>query len=203
LCSESERAKYSEQGTLVVSEWTKREGEIMRVRRWMVVLTIIASLCWKSCGSRVEQEKGLTAAQRAEVEDGVRKFTVTVAQDVTREGPMAWLKHFEDGPEFFMAVNGQLAFPSGQMAAKAIPTVASKYKSIVLRWGDDLRVDALTENLCVVGMSYNEISEFSAEGGGGKTNQSGYFTGLAEKGGGRWQFRDAHWSVPESAAKVP
>jgi hypothetical protein len=81
--------------------------------------------------------------------------------------------------------------------------VASKYKSIALRWGDDLRMDALTENLCVVAVSYNEVSEFSAEGGGGKTNQSGYFTGLAEKRDGGWQFRDAHWSVPESAVKAP
>jgi hypothetical protein len=169
----------------------------------MLVLAVGAALGWQGCRSHMDRTNPLTAAQRAAVEDGVRKFTATVAQDVTREGPMAWLKHFEDGPEFFMAVNGQLAFPSGQMAAKAIPTVATKYKSIVLRWGDDLRVDALTENLCVVGMSYNEVSEFSAEGGGRKLNQSGYFTGLAEKRGGRWQFRDAHWSVPESAVKTP
>jgi len=34
----------------------------------------------------------------------------TVAHDVTQEGPLAWLKFFNTGPEFFMAVNGQLAF---------------------------------------------------------------------------------------------
>lgn len=39
--------------------------------------------------------------RRAAVEDGVRRFTVTVAHDVTEEGPVAWRKHFADSPAFF------------------------------------------------------------------------------------------------------
>jgi hypothetical protein len=115
---------------------------------------------------------------------------------------MAWRKHFSDRPEFFMAVNGQLAFPSGQAAAQAIPEVARRYKHIELRWGDDLRLDALTENLCVIGASYTEIVELQPGVDGPAGTQRGYFTGVVENRNGQWQFRDAHWSAPVPPGKV-
>jgi hypothetical protein len=30
---------------------------------------------------------------------------------------------------------------------------------------------------------------------GKRTEESGYFTGVVEYRGGRWEIRDAHWSV--------
>jgi hypothetical protein len=115
---------------------------------------------------------------------------------------MAWRKHFSDSPAFFMAVNGALAFPNGQAAAQAIPGIARQYKQIELHWGDDLRVDALTENLCVVAAFYTEVIELQPGVEGPQGTQRGYFTGLAEKRNGQWQFRNAHWSaaVPPSKA---
>jgi hypothetical protein len=83
----------------------------------------------------------------------VRHFVFNVAHDVTQEGPAVWRRHSADSPSFFMAVNGKLAFANGQAAAQAIPQIARQYKHIELRWGDDLRLDALTENLCVVAAS--------------------------------------------------
>ena len=68
--------------------------------------------------------KNSTGADTASVESGVRAFTQVVAHDVTQEGPAAWSKHFADRPEFFMAVNGQMAFPSGGAAMAAMPKVA-------------------------------------------------------------------------------
>ena len=108
---------------------------------------------------------------------------------------MGWRKHFSDSPAFFMAVNGAIAFPSGQAAAQAIPEIARQYKHIELHWGDDLRVDALTENLCVVAASYTEVIELQPGVEGMQGTQRGYFTGLAEKRNGQWQFRNAHWSA--------
>jgi hypothetical protein len=35
---------------------------------------------------------------------------------VTQEGPLAWLEFFDNGPGFFMAVNGQLASPNAAAA---------------------------------------------------------------------------------------
>jgi hypothetical protein len=130
----------------------------------------------------------------------VRRFAATVAYDVTQEGPIAWRKHFEEGPEFFMAVNGKLAFSSGQAAAQALPEVARVYKRIELRWGDDLRVDVLTPEFAVMAATYNEHVDYAD---GDREAARGYFTGVVEQRNGQWKFRDAHWSAPVPPAKVP
>jgi hypothetical protein len=170
----------------------------------MLLIPVIASLGYQARRDTVDNSQSLTTARRAAVEASVRQFTATVAHDVTQEGPLAWRKHFADTPAFFMAVNGKLAFPSGQAAAQAIPGIAHMYKHIELSWGDDLRLDALTENLCVVAASYTEVIELAPGVEGIPAgSQSGYFTGLAENRNGQWQFRDVHWSAPVLPAKLP
>jgi len=164
----------------------------------MILLAVASAGCGRIRDSR-ENTQGLTVAQVTAVENAVRQFAAIVAHDVTQEGPIAWNKHFSDQPAFFMAVNGKLAFPSGQAAKLAMPEVARTYKHIDLHWGDDLRVDALTPELAVMATSYDEVLD-DAEGH--RTTASGYFTGLAEFRDGQWQFRDAHWSVPVPEEKV-
>lgn len=178
-------------------------GEVMRVRKWMLLIPVVASLEGQGCRHSFDDSRSLTPVRRAAVEDGVRRFTGTVAHDVSEEGPVAWRKHFADSPAFFMAVNGQLVFQNGQAAAQAIPEIARQYKHIELHWGDDLRLDALTESLCVVAASYTEVIELQPGVDGVAGTQSGYFTGLAENRNGHWQFRDAHWSAPVLRAKAP
>src|SRR5947209_7100566 len=117
-----------------------------------------------------------------------------VARDVTKQGPRAWQTYFANDASFFMAVNGKLAFPNGMAAAQAIPEIARQFRHIELRWGDDLRLDTVTENLCVVAVSYTEIIDLQPGVEGTRGTQAGYFTGLAENRNGRWQFRNAHWS---------
>ena len=125
--------------------------------------------------------------------EGLRTFTATVAHDITQEGPLAWSKFFEDNPAFFMAVNGQMAFPSGAAAKSGIQNVALALKHIELKWGDDLRIDPLTPELAVVAAPWHEIQIDSA---GHRVEETGFFTGLAELRDGRWQFRNVHWSSP-------
>ena len=176
----------------------------MRVRTGIPILLLTVVLLGRLGGrAAADNAPSLTPARRAAVEDGVRRFTAIVARDVTQEGPMAWRKYFADRPEFFMAVNGQLAFSSGQAAAQAIPGVARQYKHIELRWGNDLRLDALTENLCVVAASYTEIIELQPGIKGPDGTQRGYFTGVAENQNGQWQFRNAHWSSALEPVKAP
>ena len=177
----------------------------MRTRQsGLVVALMIAFMGSLGCHAPVESAQALTPASRAAVEANVQLFMTAVAHDVTSEGPMAWRKYFADGPEFFMAVNGQLAFPNGQAAAEAIPQVAQNFQHIELRWGDDLRLDVLTEDLCVVGVSYTEVIELRpGVKGMPQGRQNGYFTGVAEKRNGQWRFRDAHWSLPVLPEKVP
>lgn len=170
----------------------------MRIRYWLMLLAVSALLA--GCGKKGAATKGpeWTAEQRAGVEQGVRQFMAQVAQDVTREGPLAWKKEFAGGPEFFMASEGKLAFASGAAAMQGIDGLPQFIKHIELQWGDDLRVDVLTPSLAVVGTSWMEERE---EAQGKHVKQSGYFTGVVEQRDGKWVFRDAHWSVPEAPEK--
>lgn len=139
----------------------------------------------------------LTPASAAAIDESARTFMHTVAHDVTQEGPLAWLKFFNTGPEFFMAVNGQLAFPNAAAANEGTQNFARTINRIELTWGDDLRIDPLPAELAVVAAPWREIQVDKA---GHRTEYAGYFTGLVEYRDGRWRFRDAHWSAPISPA---
>src|SRR5690348_4806637 len=69
-------------------------------------------------GTRAAEPRSPTPAGAAATSKSVRSFMQIVAHDVTQDGPLAWLKFFDDGPQFFMAVNGQLAFPNATAADK-------------------------------------------------------------------------------------
>jgi hypothetical protein len=146
----------------------------MRITRYALLLVVLA---W-GCQSR-------------SAEEDVKTFAQDVARDVSVEGPSAWRKHFADSPAFFMAVNGRMAFPNSAAATTGIEGVSKEITHIELQWGDDLRVDPLTPNLAVVAASYHEVQVHAA---GNTVNDNGFFTAVAEKHDGHWQFRDAHWS---------
>ncbi|HEX8815944.1 MAG TPA: hypothetical protein VF753_10625 [Terriglobales bacterium] len=133
----------------------------------------------------------MSADQKQAVVNDVTRFILTVGHDVTQDGPNAWRKYFADSPEFFMASEGAMAFPSSQAATQGIQAFAKTIDHMQLLWGDDLRIDPLTPALAVVGTSWHEIRVDTQ----GKTvDEAGYFTGVVEKRNGQWQFRDAHWS---------
>lgn len=133
------------------------------------------------------------SSQAGATESSVRTFMALVAHDVTREGPLAWLRYFDDSPAFFMAVNGQLAFPDSNAAKVGTREFARRIQRIELNWGQDLRVDPLSERLAVVVGSWQEIQTDTA---GHRVEEHGIFTGLVEFRNGRWRFRNAHWSSP-------
>ena len=170
---------------------------VMRLTWALLLITVCAG-----CNMRdreAAESQSLTPARAAAVEAGVRAFTATVARDVTEEGPLAWGRHFDNSPAFFMAVNGQMAFPNGTAAKEGIQSAALSIKRIELRWGDDLRVDALTPELAVVAAPWHEIQMDAA---GHTVEVSGFFTGLAEYRDRHWQFRNAHWSSPVSPSSA-
>ena len=69
-----------------------------------------------------------------------------------------------------------------------------------LNWGNDLRVDPLTADFAQVATSWHEVL---VDKDGHRMEEAGFFTGLVEKRGGQWQFRNAHWSVAAPASKAP
>ena len=167
----------------------------MRLRSLALLVVTMVSV---ACSHHDSSSQALSPEHRAAVENDVRMFALAVAHDVTERGPTAWQQEFADDPAFFMAVNGQLAFPNRQVATQVIQDLPRTIKHIELRWGDDLRIDPLAADLAVVATSYTEV-QTDAEGH--QVIDTGFFTGVAELRGGRWQFRDAHWSAPVVRAK--
>lgn len=163
--------------------------------RWPTSLLLAAFLLAGSCFALpvVLHSPELNSPQRSGTENSVHEFMEGVARGVTTKGPIAWEKYFESTPNFFMAVNGQMAFASGAAAMAGIPNAAKMYPHIELLWGDDLRVDPLTSTLAIVGSSYHENL---TEASGHHIDAHGFFTGTAEYRDGRWQFRNVHWSSP-------
>ena len=152
---------------------------------WQSAL-LMASLALTGCSDRTARSgelQPLTSASAAAIDESARTFMHTVAHDVTQDGPLAWLKFFDTGPGFFMAVNGQLAFPNAAAAKQGTQDFAQTINHIELTWGDDLRVDSLTPELSLVAASWREIQVDKA---GHRNDEAGYFTGLAE-------YRDGHW----------
>ena len=165
----------------------------MRIWQWALLATILCAGC-----SHNPHE--LTTARAAEIDREVRAFAQDVARGVTQSGPTAWRRYFSEGPEFFMAAEGRLAFSNGASAIAAMPDLARTIKQIELQWGQELRVDALTPELAVMATPYHEIRTGPT---GDRVNEAGFFTGTTEFKAGHWQFRNAHWSmvVPPRAVR--
>ena len=164
----------------------------------VLILTIALGGCrWRRHAR--DERQALTPTRAAVVQEGVRAFARSVADAVTKDGPSAWARYFQDTPQFFMVVNGQMAFPSGVAAITAIPQVAKQIPQITLTWGDDLRVDPLTPDLAVFAAPYHE-SLVLADARHVESN--GYFTSVVELTPAGWKFRNAHWSEPLPQAPV-
>jgi hypothetical protein len=176
-------------GSYVLTVWVKAAPCIM-------ALTAIAvSGC---TGGRTSP--ALTSEQTGKITNDVRAFAATVASDVTRQGPAAWRTHFADISAFFMAAEGRLVFANNDDAKRGIQELTTTIAHLELQWGEPMLVDPLTPSLVMVGMPYHETR---VDTGGHQVDESGYFTGLAERGSAGWKFRDAHWSVVGAPKPVP
>jgi hypothetical protein len=151
---------------------------------------VLVALASAGCGSHGGAPAAAAQPRSAE-EQSVRAFVHAVAENVSREGPIAWRRAFAAGPEFFMASDGQLVFADGAAAARGIEALTRTLPKIELHLGDDLRVDVLTSSFALVGCSYAELQ---TDAQGQQHIDRGYFTALAERRDGQWRFRSAHWS---------
>ena len=134
----------------------------------------------------------LTPAQKSIVVDGVQLMVDSIAKAISHEGPIAWLRYFENSPEFYMASNGQLAFTNNDSLANFLKNTYSKSVSkIELSW-NHVRIEPFTSKIASVAAIFHEdITDFA----GRKTPSDGYFTGIAHQTSQGWQFQNAHWSI--------
>jgi hypothetical protein len=124
--------------------------------------------------------------------DSVRQLMAQIAEDVSRNGPIVWLKYFMDSSAFFMVSDGQLVFPSYDSAFQFVKTKLIRVMiDIQLSW-KDIRIDPLTQDLAIIAASFNErITDSSHH----QMNSRGYFTALAQQTHLGWKLRDANWSL--------
>jgi hypothetical protein len=145
-----------------------------------------------SCNSNTGS---LTRQQSLEVKDNLQKMMDMVAKDISHDGPIAWLKYFENTSDFFMASEGQLVFPNSDSATTFIKnTLVKQIRKIELHWSN-IRIDPLNNKFANVAATWNEdLIDFANK----TISQNGYFTAIAEKTLEGWQLRNAHWSVTKS-----
>jgi hypothetical protein len=85
----------------------------------LIGLMILVSSCSNSSGS-------LTSEQSSVIKDSVEQMVESIARDISHEGPLAWLRYFENSPDFFMAADGQLVFPDNHSATSFLKNTYAK-----------------------------------------------------------------------------
>jgi hypothetical protein len=151
----------------------------------LIVLLLTISSCGYHPGS-------LTQEQSSVVKEEVQQMADSIARNVSEMGPVAWLRWFENAPDFFMASEGKLVFSTFDSATSFInKTLVKTISKIELHWGN-IRIDPYTEKLASIAAVFHEDMTDSA---GNKLRIDGYFTGVAYKSSQGWRLRNAHWST--------
>ena len=151
----------------------------------------LGSFIFCSISSCKNNAESFTPQERSIVQDSVRLMADSIAKDISAKGPVIWLRYFENTPDFFMAADGQLAFPNFDTATNFINhTLIKIMPKIQLRW-TNIRIDPLSTKLASFSAVYHEDITDPA---GKTTAYDGYFTGIAHQTSQGWKLRNAHWS---------
>jgi len=154
----------------------------------LAFISLITALLCSCYGNNTS----MSASRSQAVKDSVLQLADLTAKDISARGPIAWLDHFEDSPDFFMASDGILAFKNYQTADTFIKdTLVKAISKINLRWSA-IRIDPLSPEIATMAASFHEDISYQS---GKITPYDGYFTGTAHETEKRWKFRNAHWSL--------
>jgi len=148
-----------------------------------IVLAVLAAGC-----------AGPQAVPEAEVVAEVTAFLEGIPARLAAAGPTAWLDVFAAEPGFFMASDGQVAFPDRAAAEAFLADFAPRVEALQLAW-DEVRVVPLSATLAAVGTSYAERIDFAD---GTVARFTGYMTGLARRATDGWRLQHLHWSSPRA-----
>jgi hypothetical protein len=104
----------------------------LRIRSLLLAITLAACV---PCAAGASHSHSVTPDGTSPVDQAVRAFMQTVSHSVTQDGPMAWIKYFDASPAFFMAVNGQMAFPNSAAAQEGTRKFAQTIHHIEIEVG--------------------------------------------------------------------
>jgi hypothetical protein len=131
-----------------------------------------------------------TLSAATEADPAVRQMLAHIAADLSRDGPTAWLRYFDDNPNFLMAADGKLQFDGIAAARTFLNDFGKQITHVEITW-TDVRVDPLDPNLAAIAASYREALTDTQ---GHTMRPHGYFTGVAVRTVGGWKLRTLHWS---------
>ena len=132
----------------------------------------------------------LDPATHDSIEGGVRQMMSRIPSDLSRYGPTAWLRYFDDDPRFLMAADGKLQFDGIASARSFLSTFSKSISHVELAW-TSVKVDPLEPGMASVAASYSEVLTDTQ---GHANRPHGYFTGLVLQTPMGWKLRWAHWS---------
>ena len=156
----------------------------------MKSVALVLPLLFAACGYRSPQELDTQRSAAAETE--VLSFLDTLRADLSDRGPLAWLDHFDHGPEFSMASDGVEIFPDYAAADSIVRGFAPELASIRLDL-DDLDLHRVDAGFAHFGTPYRETL---VDTSGAEMAIHGYVTGTVVRTSGRWKVRSLHWSSP-------
>jgi len=157
----------------------------------MTIYFVVISFIFCFISSCNNNSKTLSPKDLSLVQDSVQLMTESIAKNISHEGPVGWLRYFENSPGFFMASDGQLVFPNIDTAKNFINNILIKaMPEIQLRWSN-IRIDPLAINLASISAVYHEDISDST---GKMTPHDGYFTAIAHQTAQGWKLLNAHWS---------
>jgi len=129
--------------------------------------------------------------------DSVTAMLDDVAASLAAEGPIAWLRFFEDSPEFVMASDGAIVFPGTDSAAAFLASFARNVSGMELVW-DDVRIDPVAPGVASFAAAYHESIRDTA---GAVVSFRGYVTGVARNTAHEWRLQHLHWSSPADTTR--
>ena len=126
------------------------------------------------------------------VSKDVIQLADSIALDISKNGPAAWLYYFENSPDFYMASNGSLIFPDYATALRYIhDSLIHTIPHITLKW-TGIRVDSISPDHAFIASGFQE----DITGANGTVNSiRGFFTAVARSTPFGWKLSGVHWSI--------
>jgi hypothetical protein len=155
-------------------------------------LALTAALALAACASPRTAPARLDDATRLLVETEVRASLDELCIDLEERGPLAWIDHFSQSPEFHMASDGVLLFQTSLDLRSAMESFAISVESLRLRF-IDARVLPFDRDRAHIAARFEEDLIYKD---GRAEPMAGHFSAVAVREDGDWRLLNAHWSQP-------
>lgn len=137
----------------------------------------------------------ISSAESQQINLEVQLFMDSIPEGLADDGPMAWLRFFEDTPQFLMASDGQIAFANRESAVTFLDGFSPTVSTMSLTW-KDMRVELLSSSTATVASAYHEsITSTDST----TVSFGGFVTGVVRKGDDGWKVQHLHWSSPAAS----